>query len=156
MQTKKMVGIGVVLVLCSASFWLGSLSGSHDVVTYSVNGIATSFNRAWPTYGLPLAEDSALLMVLQDGNVTNATSHLEALLDMAVFDGINRRPLLRSQEVETLDKALLKVARYREQFPRPIDFSTNGFGNPTQLQKYQGWIAEQKQKDAFLHDLAKR
>jgi hypothetical protein len=137
-------------------FFVGRLSGSHGVVTYSVNGWPTTFNRAWPTYGLPLAEDEALLVLLRDGNSTNAIPHLEGMLDMATYDAMCRRPLLRGQEVEMLDKVLTKVARYREQFPRPIDTSTNGFGNPQQLQQYKDWIAEQKQIDAFLHNFAKQ
>ena len=155
MQTRTIVGIGVVIVLCSVSFWFGKLSGSHDVITYSVNGWPTSFNRAWPTYGLPLAEDRALLILLRDGNTTNAISHLESMLDTATYDAICRRPLLRGQEVETLDKVLLNAARYREQFPRVIDTSTNSFGNPAQLQQYEKWIAEQKEIDAFLQDFVK-
>ena len=67
-----------------------------------------------------------------------------------------RRQLLRGQESETLDKVLAKVARYREQFPRAIDASTNGFGNPQQLQQYEGWVAEQEQIDTFMHTFAKR
>jgi len=155
MQTRTMIGIGVVIVLCSVSFWVGRLSGSHDVITYSVNGWPTSFNRAWPTYGLPLAEDGGLLILLRDGNATNAIPHLEGMLDTATYDAMCRRPLLRGQEVETLDKVLLNTARYRAQFPRVIDTSTNGFGNPAQLQQYEKWIAEQREIDAFLHDLAK-
>jgi hypothetical protein len=154
-QKRTTIGIGLVLVLCSVSFWLGKLSGSHDVITYSVDGWATSFNRAWPTYGLPLAEDKALLVLLRDGKATNAIPHLEAMLDMATYDAICRRPLLRGREIDGLDKALVGVAHYREQFPRAIDTSTNGFGNPAQLQQYEKWIAEQREIDAFLHDFAK-
>jgi len=58
--------------------------------------------------------------------------------------------------LETLDKVLMKVARYCEQYPRAIDTSTNGFGNPQQLQQYENWIAQQKQIDAFLHKFAKQ
>jgi hypothetical protein len=156
MRTSTTLWMFVTAVLCLASFSVGWLSGSHGVITYSVNGWPTSFNRAWPTYGLPLAEDQALLDLLRSKNSTNAIPYLEGMLDMATFDAMCRRPLLRGQDLETLDKVLVKVARYREQFPRVIDTSTNGFGNLQQLKQYEDWVAEQKQVDAFLHDFAKK
>jgi len=155
MRTRTILWVVATAVLCLAAFLVGRLSGSHGVVTYSVNGWPTSFNRAWPTYGLPLAEESAILVILREGHSTNAIPYLDGMLDMATYDAMCRRPLLRDQERETLDKALVKVARYREQFPRAIDTPTNGFGNPQQLKQYEDWVAEQKQIDAFLHDFAK-
>jgi hypothetical protein len=62
-----------------------------------------------------------------------------------------RRPLLRHDERVMLDKALVKVAHYREQHPRVIDTSTNALGDPQQLKGYEDWVAEQRQIDAFLH-----
>lgn len=156
MRGRVILWIIVTGILCLASFVVGRLSGSPDVITYSVNGWRTSFNRAWPTYGLPLAEDESLLALLRAGDSTNAIPHLEGILDTATYDAMCRRPLLRDQELATLDKVLSKVARYREQYPRPTDTSTNGFGNPQQLQQYDNWIAEQKQIDVFLHDFAKQ
>ena len=156
MKTRPIIFIGVAALLCLGFFLAGRLSASHGVVTYSLNGLPTSFNRAWPTYGLPLSEDEALLVLLRKGNSTNAIPSLEAMLDTAAYVAICRRPLLRGHDLEALDKVLTKVARYREQFPRAIDTSTNGFGNPGQLQQYEGWIAEQKQIDGFLHDFAKQ
>lgn len=156
MKTGTTIFIGVAALLCLAFFFWGRLSAPRGVVTYSVNGLPVSFNRAWPTYGLPLAEDEARLVLLRKGNATNAIPSLEAMLDTAAYDAICRRPLLRGHELEALDKVLTKVARYREQFPRAIDTSANGFGNPGQLQQYEGWVAEQKQIDAFLHDFAKQ
>jgi hypothetical protein len=94
--------------------------------------------------------------MLRNGHSTNAIPYLDGMLDMATYDAMCRRPLLKGQDRETLDKVLIKVARYREQFPRPIDMSTNGFGNPKQLQQYEDWIAEQKEIDVFLHDFAKQ
>jgi hypothetical protein len=156
MRTRTLLWIIVTAVLCLASFFVGRLADSRGVITYSVGGYPVSFNRAWPTYGLPLAEDESLLALLRAGGSTNAIPKLEALLDMATYDAICRRPLLQGRDLETLDKVLAKVARYREQYPRAIDTSTNGFGNPQQLKQYEDWVAEQKQIDAFLHDLAKQ
>lgn len=143
MRTRTTAWIVVTVVLCLASFIVGRHVGSHGVITYSVNGWPTSFNRAWPTYGLPLAEDVALLVLLRAEGSTNAIPKLEALLDTATYDAICRRPLLQGRDLETLDKVLAKVARYREQYPRTADTSANRFAE------------SQKEVDAFLRDFAK-
>ncbi len=156
MRTRTILWIIVTAVLCLASFFVGRLADSRGVITYSVDGYPVSFNRAWPTYGLPLAEDESLLALLRAGGSTNAIPKLEALLDMATYDAICRRPLLRDDERARLDAALVKVARYRDKNPRAIDTSTTNFGDPQQTMQYQDWIAEQKQIDAFLHDIAKK
>jgi hypothetical protein len=156
MQARTLLWIVATAALCLVAFVVGRLSGSLGVVTYSVNGWTTSFNRAWPTYGLPLAEDESLLVLLRKGHSTNAIAPLEAMLDMATYDALRRRPFLHGRDRDALDDILAKIARYREQFPRAIDTSTNGFGNPQQLQEYERWVAEQKQIDAFLHDFVKQ
>ena len=155
MKTKSIIGIGLI-VLCVTSFWLGRLSGSKGVITYSANGCPTSFNRAWPTYGLPITEYTSILTMLRNGHSKEAIPYVDGCLEMAVYDAECRRPLLQGQDLETLDKVLVKAAHYREQFPRPIDESTNGFGNSYQQQQYVDWIAKQKEIDAFLHDFAKQ
>jgi len=144
----------VAAVLCVACFVAGRLSGSHGVVTYTVSGLPTSFNRAWPTYGLPLAEDEALLELLRKGNATNAIPYLEAMLDSAAYDAMCRRPFLRGHELEMLDRVLAKVARYREQFPRAIDTSTNGL-LAGQLPQYERLIAEKREVNRFLHEFVR-
>jgi hypothetical protein len=139
MKTRAMIWIGVTVILCAALFCLGRLS------------------RQRPTYdAVPLAEDRALLMTLRTGESTNAIETLEAMLDLATDRAMLARPSLRGRDLENLDKVLVKVARYREQYPRAIDESTNGFGNPQQLQQYEGWIAEQRRIDAFLDGFAKQ
>jgi len=149
--TKTAIQLVVAILLCLLMFFLGRLSGSKNVVTYSANGYPTSFNRAWPTYGLPLTDYEAILVMLRDGHSKEAIPFVDGLLDIAVYDAECRRPLLQGRDLKVLDSALIKVARYREQFPRPIDTSTNGFGNPTQLQQNEKWVLEQKQIDAFLN-----
>jgi hypothetical protein len=94
--------------------------------------------------------------MLRAGYSTNAIPKLEALLDIATYDAMCRRPMLRGRELETLDKVLRSVARYREQFPRARDTSTNGLDNLQQLQQVERMVAEQKQIDAFLHGFAKQ
>lgn len=149
MRIQTVLWIGGTAALCLACFILGRLSGSRGVGTYYVNGYATSFNHAWPTYGLFLAEDRALLRLLRAGNPTNAIPKLEAMLDMAVYDAMHRRPLLRRGEVETLDKVLTSVALYRKEFPRAIDAGTNGLVSQ-QLQRQEAWVTEKRDVDRFL------
>ena len=154
MQTRTILWIVAVVILCSAAFVVGRLSASRGIITYSANGWRTSVNLAWPTYGLPLAEDRALLAALRRGDTTNAISDVEAMMEVSLYDAMCRRPLLHGHDRETLDRVLMTVARYREQHPWQIDISTNGFGNSGQLQQYQHWIEEQKQVEAFLHSFA--
>ena len=123
----------VTAVLCFASFYIGRLSGSHDVVTYSVNGIPTSFNAAQPTYGLQFF--TPILMELRDGHTTNALNGLENLTDMMVYEAMFRRPLLQGQGLAWLDRDLTEVARYRERFPRPTSYPTNA--TPAQIAQWQ-------------------
>jgi hypothetical protein len=156
MRTRTILWITAAAGLCLVSFLAGRLSSLHGVITYSVNGFPTSFNRAWPTYGVPLAEEKALLVMLRAGHSTNAIPFLEHMMDMATYDAICRRPLLRGRELEVLDKVLGDVSRYREQFPRTIDTSSHGVGNAQQLKQQEGLVAEKKQVDAFLHDFPKQ
>jgi hypothetical protein len=106
---------------------------------------------------LPLAEDEGLLTMLRAGNSTNAMECLETMLDTSVYDAKQRRERLQDRELQDLDKALSRVARYREQFPRSIDTSvTNETGSPQLKVAYATRIAEQKEIDTFLHDLSRR
>jgi hypothetical protein len=155
MKTKIAFQITVVIILSLMMFLLGRFSCSKDVLSYSVHGYPTSFNCAWPTYGLPLTDYRAVLIMLRDGRSKEAIPFVDGLLDMVVYDAKLRRPLLQNQNLKRLDSCLLKVALYREQFPRPIDRSTNGFGNVAQLQEYEKWTAEQKEIDVFLHSFVK-
>jgi hypothetical protein len=156
MKRQTVIALCVAIALCAISFCLGRHFASRNVITYSVNGWPTSFNRAWPTYGLPLAEDEALLTMLRGGNSTNAVAWLETMLDTSVYDAKQRREQLKDRDLQDLDKALLKVARYREEFPRPIDTSGTNEGNSSQVKAYAVRIAEQKEIDTFLHNFAGR
>src|SRR5215469_12010338 len=131
----------ITVVLCLASFLFGRLSGSRGAITYSIEGWTTSFNRAWPTYGLHLAEDEEVLVQLRAGNSTHAISQLERMLDIDTYDAARRRSLLQAQELKPLDVELARVAQYREQYPQERGTDTNVF-----------WYGKAKQVDAFLHD----
>jgi hypothetical protein len=157
MKRPTLFALCVAVALCVVSFCLGRHSASRNVITYSVNGYPTSFNRAWVTYGLPLAEDEGLLTMLRAGNSTNSVEWLETMLDTAVYDAKQRRELLQGRDLQFLDKALLRVAKYREEFPRSIDTSgTNESDSPQLRAAYATRIAEQKEIDTFLHDFARR
>ena len=82
----------MTVVLGLASFLFGRLTGSHGVITYSVNGWPTSFNRAWPTYGLPLGEDVSLLVLLRAADATVAIPTVEKILDTGISEAIVARP----------------------------------------------------------------
>ena len=142
MKSKITIQIVAVILLSLLSFWLGRLSYSRNVITYSIDGIPTSFNRAWPTYGLPLANYEPILVMLQNGHSTNAIPYMETFLDSAIYEAKCRRSLLRDKDLKALDMALVRVAQYRQRFPRPITESTNGLD--------RSWIARQKEVDVFL------
>jgi hypothetical protein len=139
---KTLILSAVLLTACSVSFFCGCSPVSDNVSTYSVNGYPVSFNRANPTYGLSLMNYRAILLSLQNGRGTNAIPGIEAMLDAAVYDAQCRRPLLHGKERNELDAVLIRVAKYRQEFPRPITNSTN--------QVDQFWIARQKEVDTFL------
>jgi hypothetical protein len=155
MKRQMVLALSVGIALCGVSFCFGRLSVSQNVITYSVNGWPTSFNRAWPTYGLPLAEDAGLLTMLRAGNSTNAVEWLETMLDTSVYDAKQRRERLHGRDLQDLDKALSRVARYREQFPRSIDTSTNELVG-SQTQQFQKLIGEKAEIDPFLHEISKQ
>ncbi len=72
------------------------------------------------------------------------------MVDLTVYDAMHKRPSLRGFDREYLDKILVKVARYRQQYPRPIDTFTNDMP-PGLLKQAETRIAEQQQIDVFLH-----
>jgi len=103
-----------------------------------------------------LAEDEALLTMLRAGNSTNAVLWLETMLDTAVYDAKQRREQLKDRDLQNLDKALLKVARYREQFPRSLDTSGTNESYSPYVQAYAARISEGKEIDTFLQTFARR
>lgn len=137
MKARTTIWVGVTVILCLVSFWIGSSRPRPD---FDPNLLAT---------------DRALLATLRAGGSTNAIGFLEARLDLETLDAMRQRASLQSRDREILDRTLRRVADYRVQYPRAIDTTTNGFGNPGQLQQYENWTAEQKQIDVFLHDFAK-
>jgi hypothetical protein len=140
--------IGCVL-LCCAAFLAGRFSSSNrdptvmtsgaGVITYSVDGIPTSFNRAWPTYGLPLTEYTRILMMLRTNQVEELIPKIETLLDFAVYDTRCRYALLNGKESLQLAKALQGVSDYRQRFPRSLDDSSS-----------ESWLKKEKEVNAFL------
>ncbi len=77
---------------------------------------------------------------------------MEIMLDRSVYDAKQRRERIQGQDLQELDKAILKVAKYREQFPRSIDTSETNDSYSPQVKAYAARIEEQKEIDAFLHD----
>lgn len=115
------------------------MSNEADVVTYSVDGVPTSFNRAWPTYGLPLAEYARILTMLRTNQVDVLLPKAETLLDFAVYDARCRYSLLDGTEAASLTKALKVVSDYRQQYPRALDEASD-----------KSWLKKERDVDAFL------
>lgn len=108
-----------IVILCSASFWLGGFWHSRSTPTYRVDHIRVSFHTDWPVYGLPMVEFKTILAALRAGSTNTALEKAECYLDLAVYDAMRRRPLLGGWRLDELDKALRSAAQYRDQFPRP-------------------------------------
>ena len=144
---KIKITIGIVTILCAVSFWLGRVSISRDVITYSVDQTPYSFNRVTFMYGLPLEEYRGILVGMQKEH-SRGISFVEALLDSTIYDAKFRRPLLHGENLNNFDEVLIKVTKYRQEFPRPITNSTNILD--------QAWISKQKNVDAFLENFAKQ
>jgi len=121
--------LAIVVLSSAGSFWAGILWRSRGVITYYVYEDQmrrpVSFNLDWPTYGLPLTDYSLLLSTLQAGDRTNAMAKAEALLDLAVYDAIQRRTHLSGQDRERLDRAIVRAADYRREHPRPVTGNAN-------------------------------
>ena len=93
---------------------------------------------------------------MRGGDTTNVVEKLDAMLELETLAAMRNRSSLPDRDRKILDRTLEGVARYRQQHPWLIDTNTNGFGNPAQLKQYEGWIAEQKQVEAFLRDFTKQ
>ena len=119
----KLVGLAALFAI---AFWLGRLSASYRVITYSVDGNRIAVHLDLPTYGLPMAEYKDILSEFRGGFTNKAITDMESFLDTAVQDAEYRRPLLRGEDLKRLDKSLAAVARYRGQYPRPLN-QGNGF-----------------------------
>jgi hypothetical protein len=140
MKTRMILWLVVTVILCFAAFWFGR-SRSQPVYLYDQN---------------PLRIDVALLTSLRGGDTTNVVEKLDAMLELETLAAMRNRSSLQDRDRKILDQTLERVARYRQQHPWLIDTNTDGFGNPTQLKQYEGWIAEQKQVEIFLRDFAKQ
>jgi hypothetical protein len=134
MKTRMILWLVVTVILCFAAFWYGR---SQSRAVYDQN---------------PLRIDLALLTSLRGGDTTNVVEKLDAMLELETLAAMRNRSSLQDRDRKILDQTLERVARYRQQHPWLIDTNTNGFGNPAQLKQYEGWIAEQKQVEAFLHN----
>jgi hypothetical protein len=124
MKTNNVIRVGVWISLSVLFFWLGSLWGSRGIVTYLEQGKKVAFHKDSPSDGLPIAMYAMLLSEMRGGHSDRALDHLESLLDMALLGGERRRPLLRDWRLAEFDKSLIKAARYRDQFPRPLSQGT--------------------------------
>ncbi len=156
MRAKTVIYGSGVVILCSASFWLGDVWRSRNVLTYEVDQIRVGFHTDWCTYGLPMTEYRTILAALRNGDTNTAIQKAECYLDLAVYDAKRRRPLLNGWRLEDFDKVLRATAQYREQYPRPkpapaVESTVPGFAEwSARVEKAN---AEMEQEiDSFLRD----
>ena len=105
-----------------------------------------------------LIRDRLLLQTLRAGGTTNVIQTLEIYLDSEICDTMSYRESLQSRYRDLLDTNLVKIAHYREQYPRHIDIVTDDdrriLGSNNVI-GYEMLSAKQKQVDAILHNYVK-
>jgi hypothetical protein len=139
MKTRTIVWIGVTVVLCLTSFWLGGRKQSRELG-------ATNF--------LSLIDDKVLLDHLRTNDTTNAIAKLEFLEDEDILRIMNYEPSLRGKERYALDKVLVSIAHDRARYREATVMSTN---EPAELQQIdRDWANREAQIDAFLSGITKQ
>src|SRR5438270_6486457 len=111
---KPIVFSAIAILSCALSFLFGEWFGSRGVTTYYVDHFRVSFHKDWPTYGLPLADSEELLSFLRANRSEDAVARVELSLDNAIYDAERRRPHLTGTDLQMLDRALDKAAKYRK------------------------------------------
>ena len=145
MRTRMITWIAATSVLCLVSFFVGRLSGLHDVITYSVSRFPRSINRAEPSYGLDrLQIYTPILIQLREGNTTNVIEALDGMAVGEIEDAMYRRPFLDDRLRGSIDRDIADFCRYRERFPRRIDYPTNYYvpGTIERMQKVEDFIRD--------------
>jgi hypothetical protein len=125
MKLRQIARVGGVLGACLLMFIFGNMWASRNITKYegeNTQGLVTSlvFPVDLPMYGIPLIEYHSVLLSLRKGDLDEAIPRLEAFLDLAVFEAMQRRKILTGEDLAVLDKGLMRVANYRKEFPRPI------------------------------------
>ena len=106
---------------------------------------------------ISIGTDIFLLENLRGGDSTNAVHKLESVIDFGVLDAMRYRPSLQGAALEQLDKRLVRIARYYEQFPRTKIISTNASDLSAEIDELEKQSAtNRKQIDAFLHGFSRR
>lgn len=124
MKASIVIRVGIWIVSCVFFFWIGALWASRGIVTYWEEGRKVVFHKDSPSDGLPIAVYAMLLSELRGGHSDRALDHLESLLDMTLLGAQRRRPLLQDWRLAEFDRSLIKAARYRAEFPRPLSQGT--------------------------------
>ena len=135
--------VGLLLVgLSIGAFFLGKAWSLRHCIHYTFDGTQLCCSREWPVYGLPLAEYESLLSLLRSEKHDQAVARLDALLDGAMLEAMQRRRVLSEEGRARLDNSIKLVAQYRDRYPRS---NTNPVGAGVYLTK-----DKLDQIDAFL------
>ena len=120
----------------------------HGLTLYRHDGFRTVVHKDWPTYGLPIAEYTFILNLIEKQDADEANKKLNMFLDKSVQDAMARFEIASGRDKEEIRKALTKAAEYRQAYPRPL--TTNDA--PTAV----FWSRERQMKeDQFLSELLK-
>lgn len=100
--------LGIVIGYSLARYRLG-------VRTYRgyQSDLRIAFHRDQVTYGLPIAEYTLCLRLLDAGSTNRLHAYLDSFLDAAIHDAQCRRETLRGDELLILDRALEMGTEYR-------------------------------------------
>ncbi len=116
-KSKKIVNIVVVIFLVASAFIAGGFVGFNNGYAFRV--YHASIADSYFTMGT--------LETLKSGDITGAQKQLERLLDtqlMEHWSGLINKPLkftLLTEDDETTNKLMSRVATYRKNHPRKID-----------------------------------
>ena len=144
--------------LCALCFWAGKKLQQRDMSVYHIGGMAITFDKQFPNYGIPLMQYTVILQNMRDGLTNEAIQRTELFLDDAVYDAEQRRRLLSGNNLKKLDDILVAVARYRKKYPRHIDSGPQSYPELNKINKAQAayYVDMQKRQieiDDFLNSL---
>ena len=119
---RKWIALSALgLVLCSLSFYAGVKWALRDLISYEVHGTRIVFSEENWNEGLLVPELEGTLWKLRTVGTNETAAWLEALLDVGLHEAMLRRPVLPREQQEQMDRVLIRIADYRQEFPRRID-----------------------------------
>jgi hypothetical protein len=140
---RKWIALGALgLILCSLSFYAGVKWALRDMISYQPHGTRIIFRADNWNAGLYLPELEGALWKLRKADTNEATEWLESLMDLSIHGAMLRRPVLPPERQEQMDRWLIRIADYRQEFPRRID----------EVDEHPEVVRVKREVDAFLED----